>query len=81
MLGRLRRFAEPEQHIGRGDQRMRALDPDSLNPIIRFVEAGSIGDQDGNTAERQRHVDMVARGPWYVGNDRSLATSYRVDKA
>ena len=53
----------------------------SLRPHPRSRAAGGVGQQDRHAGERQRHLDMIARGARNVRDDRPVLANYRVDKA
>jgi len=78
---RVARFAKPDQDIGPVDQPRGALDSDRLDLIVGLTQPGRVGEQDRHATERQRHLDMIARGPRHSGNDRALLSGYCIDKA
>ena len=46
--------------------------PIASTSSLCLAQAGRVGQQYRHAAERQRHLDMIARGPRNIGDDRSL---------
>ena len=81
MARRVVRLAQPDQHVGGFDEPPSPFDADRLDLVAGFTQPRGVGQPDRNAAERQRHLDMIAGGARDGGDDRSLLTSYSVDKA
>ena len=60
MIGRIRRFAKPEEHIRGLDQRPRSIDSDPLDGFIRLAQARCVRKQDWNAAQRKRSTTSFA---------------------
>ena len=73
--GMVRRFAwltEPQQDVGTGNLRLRALDPDLFDDIAAAAQSRGIDQYKRDTAKRQWHLDDVTRSPRDGGHDRPL---------
>ena len=66
------RIAQPNQHSAASTSAPARVRPRSLPPHRPPPQASRVGQQDRNAAERQRHLDMVPRGPRNIGDDRPL---------
>ena len=80
MSRRIPRIAQPDQHVRELHQLPGTFDADCLDLIGGLAQPGRVGQQNRQTAERQRHFDMVARRAGDGGYDRSFLISYSIDK-
>src|SRR5205085_8554474 len=81
MVRRIGGFAQPHQHVRRLDQLLGPGDADRLNCIVTVAQPSRVGQHDWHSSKREGYLDIVARRPRKMGNDRPLLPSYHVDKA
>src|SRR3982751_6346087 len=81
VMGRFTRFTEPGDHVGNRNHILRPNDPDSLDFVVGLAKAGGVGKGDGDAVKREGHLDMITRRSGNIGDNCSLLSRYRVDKA